>query len=415
MRSYFLTGTLLLFTVFIYAQEVIRLDNKSSDCSGAIDITGLKEVRATAPIGPGRYNEIQSSNKRQYTFKKEHHTVWYKFYVNQECSLSFVITPDNPKDDYDFVLFMGEEVETCRRIRKGELSPIRSNISRPAPGSKGVTGLGPAGNTDYVHEGKGNNWSKPVVLSPGIVYYLVLDNVYDKGSGHRIQLFYNSCQGPVLEQTEPLSVSFNVMQDQTRRLIPAHLVLVDQSKGYPDYDTVYNAKITSMSIPVKPGVMYAYEISAKSYLKKTGFFKLDSFPDNPVKTIDVVLKSVRLGGSFELENLYFEGGRATLIRKSYPALRELLAIMKDNPDLKIEIQGHVNRQDKRGQKYTEEYYNQLSIDRAKAVYDYLKKRGIDESRMKYTGFGYSQMIYPDATTQEQMQKNRRVVIKIISL
>jgi outer membrane protein OmpA-like peptidoglycan-associated protein len=275
--------------------------------------------------------------------------------------------------------------------------------------------LGPKGKTDFVHEGKGNNWSTSVRVQAGEVYYLVLDNVYPKGGGHTIRLDFRNCSGERMAPQKQLSVKFIIMEESSNRLIPAYLKLIDHSKGYPDYDTIYNKRISSATIPVEPGRFYNYEVWAKGYLSKTGYFKLDSFPSEKVKNIEVRLKSVRLGGSFELKNVYFEGGKATVIRQSYPALRELLAIMKDNPELEIEIQGHVNRPVKGGKKHTEEYYNELSIDRAKMVYDYLRKRGIDERRMQYKGFGYSQMIYPHAVTAEQMQKNRRVVIKITKL
>jgi flagellar motor protein MotB len=386
-----------------------------SDCSNALDITGKTIIRATAPVWAGNYNEIQSSSKSLYSFKKEHHTVWYRFRVEQNCLLSFSIIPDNPKDDYDFILYKGVRNITCQRIHKGEIKPIRTNISRPEPESRGVTGLGPKGKTDFVHEGKGNNWSTSVRVQAGEVYYLVLDNVYPKGGGHTIRFDFRNCSGERIAAQKQLSVNFIIMEESSNRLIPAHLVLIEHSKGYPDYDTIYNKRISSATILVEPGRFYNYKVWAKDYLSKSGYFKLDSFPSEKVKNIEVRLKSVRLGGSFELKNVYFEGGKATVIRQSYPALRELLAIMKDNPELEIEIQGHVNRPVKGGKKHTEEYYNELSIDRAKMVYDYLRKRGIDERRMQYKGFGYSQMIYPHAVTAEQMQKNRRVVIKITKL
>jgi outer membrane protein OmpA-like peptidoglycan-associated protein len=415
MRKLFAILIFLSVANILEAQQRIVLDSAMSDCYNALDISGKTEITATAPVWAGKYNEIQSSGKSLYSFKKEHHTVWYRFRVERNCVLSFSIIPDNPKDDYDFILFKGIGAITCRSIHKGELKPIRTNISRPEPASKGVTGLGSKGTTQFVHEGRGNNWSTPVAVQAGEVYYLVLDNVYPKGNGHTIRFDYHDCHGDKFNLQEKLAVNFIVMEEGSDRLIPAYLKLIDYSKGYPNYDTVYNKRISSTVIPVEPGRFYNYEVWAKGYLSKSGYFKLDSFPKEPVKTIELRLKSVKLGGSFELKNVYFEGGKATVIRKSYPALRELLALMKDNPNLEIEIQGHVNRPVKGGNKHTEEYYNQLSIDRAKTVYDYLRKRGIDESRMRYKGFGYSQMVYPQAVTAEQMQKNRRVVIKVVKL
>ena len=48
----------------------------------------------------------------------------------------------------------------------------------------------------------------------------------------------------------------------------------------------------------------------------------------------------------------------------------------------------------------------LSINRAKAVFDYLMEEGVDPSRMTYKGFGATRMIYPDARSEMKMEKNR---------
>ena len=90
--------------------------------------------------------------------------------------------------------------------------------------------------------------------------------------------------------------------------------------------------------------------------------------------------------------------------------------MKRYPGLKIEIQGHVNcpssvdNCDK-----MEETNLQLSIDRAEAVFKYLIKAGINPNRMTFKGFGATKMIYPDARSEDKMEKNRRVEIIVMAV
>lgn len=411
----FIIVTFILASKTLSAQELLQLDNNVADCATAIDITGLNTILASAPIGVGNWNEIQSPKKSLYAFKKEHHTVWYKFKVQQSCQLLFRITPDNPKNDYDFILYKADGEKTCRSIRKGELKPVRTNISRPTEINKGITGLSSNGKSAYVHEGKGNNWSLPLDVLAGEVYYLVLDNVYENGQGHRIDFLYKNCHGIRKDGVKPLSVNINVKDAKTKRLIKGQIIIVDESQGYPNYDTVYNKRGSSLFYAIKPNIYYSYEVRSEEYLYQKGIFRMDSNSRERTRKIDVELIQVKVGESFELQDLYFAGGKATVVRKSYPTLRKLLAIMKDNPGLRIEVQGHVNLPASNKKHYSEEHYNQLSVARAQTVKQYLDQRGIESSRMSVSGFGYSKMIYPKATTPEQMQRNRRVVIKITAL
>jgi outer membrane protein OmpA-like peptidoglycan-associated protein len=62
----------------------------------------------------------------------------------------------------------------------------------------------------------------------------------------------------------------------------------------------------------------------------------------------------------------------------------------------------------------QEHNMQLSVNRAKAVYDYLEDKGIETNRMAYKGFGATKLLFPDARSEDRMKKNRRVEILIIS-
>ena len=55
----------------------------------------------------------------------------------------------------------------------------------------------------------------------------------------------------------------------------------------------------------------------------------------------------------------------------------------------------------------------LSTARAKAVVDYLIKKGISPSRLTYKGYAYSQPVAPNKTAKGRAQ-NRRVEFKVLS-
>jgi outer membrane protein OmpA-like peptidoglycan-associated protein len=125
-------------------------------------------------------------------------------------------------------------------------------------------------------------------------------------------------------------------------------------------------------------------------------------------------KSKKSGVSLVLPNINFIGGRDEFREESYESLRELLNIMKEQSDLKIEIQGHVCCTDGRDGPNILTGKGNLSEDRAKAVFDYLVRNSIAEKRMRYKGFaGMKKLIDPELSESDQ-QKNRRVEIQVLS-
>lgn len=125
-------------------------------------------------------------------------------------------------------------------------------------------------------------------------------------------------------------------------------------------------------------------------------------------------EELEIGNQIVIENIIFHGGTPIFKEESEPALRQLADIMKKYADLKIEIQGHIccqmNGED--GYDITN-HTNTLSVNRAKAVYDFLIRSGINKHRMTYKGFGSAHKRFPDEKTPEEENLNRRVEIMIL--
>ena len=101
---------------------------------------------------------------------------------------------------------------------------------------------------------------------------------------------------------------------------------------------------------------------------------------------------------------FFGLGKAKVTTKYFKNLNQVVDIMKKNPDLKAEVQGHtctigsLNGNQK------------LSEKRAQAVYDYLAKKGVDGSRMSCKGYAYNK---PAASNDSAAGKahNRRTTLQ----
>jgi len=123
----------------------------------------------------------------------------------------------------------------------------------------------------------------------------------------------------------------------------------------------------------------------------------------PDKAVEVTNKAVLI-----LQEVLFYFDKTTIKEQSFPLLDEVIQTLKDNPQLKrLEIQAHT---DERG---NDGYNLKLSKGRAKEVFDYCVKNGIDPKRLTSRGFGETQPVVKGAKTEEDHQRNRRVVFKIL--
>ena len=104
-----------------------------------------------------------------------------------------------------------------------------------------------------------------------------------------------------------------------------------------------------------------------------------------------------------LRGVVFEFDKSVLTRGAKDTLQQAVTIMKDHPEIRVEIQGHTDW-------IGSDKYNQgLSERRANSVKAYLVSQGISESRISTRGFGKSQPIATNDTA-EGRALNRRVMI-----
>lgn len=126
----------------------------------------------------------------------------------------------------------------------------------------------------------------------------------------------------------------------------------------------------------------------------------------------LTLAPARVGEKAILNNLFFVGNEAILLKSSEPELPKVLKFMQINPTLVIEIAGHINHPGMAPEEL-EKWEWALSVNRAKLVHDYLLRNGIPATRMSYKGYGNAEMLFPKGGTPEQQEQNRRVEIRVV--
>lgn len=126
----------------------------------------------------------------------------------------------------------------------------------------------------------------------------------------------------------------------------------------------------------------------------------------PPLTLDLSLQPMEVKKVFVFNNIQFRFDSSTIIEASKPIVDEIAATLINNPDLSVEISGHTCNIG------TAAYNLKLSERRAKAVVNYLVKKGVDSSKLTYKGFGLTKPVADNSTNAGRI-KNRRVEVKVL--
>lgn len=127
---------------------------------------------------------------------------------------------------------------------------------------------------------------------------------------------------------------------------------------------------------------------------------------NLVKELD--RNKIKEGQTIAIPNLYFKADTAAISYDSFEVLNEVYDFMAHHKDVKIEIGGHTNGTP------NHEFCDKLSTDRARAVAEYLVKKGIEADRLTFKGYGKRKPI-ANNLTKSGRKKNQRVEIKITKI
>lgn len=391
---------LLLLSVQLFSQTK-KLDTVYCDCAQAKVITiNSKTIygKTIAPKGYGEIKEISpAKQKTNFAFEKEHNSSWYKLVINLSGELTMHVIPTKADDDYDFMLFKSAKNNFCDSLQKHKINPVRACISRDREELNGKTGLNYKSTHEYVKHGVGPAYCKSLTVKKGEVYYLVLDNVYEKGDGHTIEL----------EIAQPVLFKGTVT-DENNKPIKTDIALTNQ-KG----DTVLIKKTEDdgsydFIAPLTKNQSYNLNFYNDSSFS---FTKSITLADTlKLKALKTVLPKLKKGNKYSIGSINFIGGSVQYLPRAIPCMNNLAKLLKKNKTLRIKIIGHSNGRDMMGEKEIIAF----TKGRANTIKNYLAIQGIDEKRIEIDGKGDYEMLFklPKASIEEQEQ-NRRVEVLVL--
>jgi outer membrane protein OmpA-like peptidoglycan-associated protein len=135
----------------------------------------------------------------------------------------------------------------------------------------------------------------------------------------------------------------------------------------------------------------------------------------PTRLSTTDLGKVSAGQRIILDRIYFYAGEHIVRKESADALEMLYSSLTTHPKVRIKIEGHVCCISPSTVDALDEgtHRLELSINRARAIRDYLVDRGISADRIEYAGYGRKYPIVPIENNEEDADKNRRVEIRVI--
>lgn len=393
-----------ILVVFFLLASFSQLKSQHADCDNPVV---LKDTIFQSPAISGfgdvkEFDGYELENKK--FFESEEHSIWYLITIPADGLFTFDIKTHSITDDWDFLLFEHKTM-FCKRIADKKIAPIRSNLSRSP-----VTGLSKKGMQAFVGAGVNSNYSKPLQVTKGDKYVLVVNNPKQAGKQHTLVLHLPKLKpqkqkvAPKKRTIETMLFKLSIKDAVTKKHVPSSVIISGLKKNTIELDTItnYEAEVIKANHDVN------LTVSAKGYMLTAKELEISKMKST--HSAQVYLERIKAGQKVNLRKIQFYGNRADFLPSARSSLKALLQFMKQNPTVVIEIEGHVNGPGQRNSNR----YKDLSLARANAVKDYLIQNKIEAARLKFKGYGNSQMLFPAPKNEKQQSANRRVEIKIIS-
>lgn len=199
--------------------------------------------------------------------------------------------------------------------------------------------------------------------------------------------------------------------------VPVNGKIVDKFSGEPIVGKIYYESLPygskigvfradEFSFKLENGAEYSVKVEANGYATFYGKAKKEDANNGYV---EMVVEMTPKGGNqlIRLDRLIFALGKDEITSVSHDELDELAAMLTDNGEMIIQLEGHTDFRGNAKQNM------QLSERRVIAVRDYLVKKGIKKKRIKTKAFGGTQPL-SRSNDEESRSKNRRVEVRILS-
>ncbi|HEU5146512.1 MAG TPA: OmpA family protein [Chryseosolibacter sp.] len=357
------------------------------------------------------------------------------FLTNNRRTLIMSVEREDSYGDRDlYVSFMKEDSVWTEPLNLGDVINTAAEESAPFLAaddktlyfsSKGFSGYG--GNDIFASrrlDDTWTNWSDPENLGPEINSPLedLFFNIpasseyayYSRGvSESNTDIF--RVKLPILQSPEPwVIVRGKIVDARSGNPVGAKIVYERLPDGQELGIAQSDPRTGDYEIRLPGGHLYGIRAEAKERISENQNIDLRNVTSDQIVTakdfqLDPIgITAVEENVTLVLNNIFFDFDKSTLKAESFPELNRIVSEMSKRSTMQIQIAGHA---DATG---TEAYNLKLSERRAKAVVQYLIKKGIADNRISVAFFGEQNPVAPN-TTPDGRRRNRRVEFKILKI
>ncbi len=380
----------------------ITLPANSNDCLFAIPLQMDKAFGPTsAPDGAGRIQEVVADKAHPNLFDREHNTVWYKFTVPYNGDLEVAIVQESEWDDYDFLIYKNTGTYFSNQVMLNKVTPVAVNLAgidsaamfnavmkkgkgkdgakkqpEPQPEFTTMSGLKPHigmfadAKDKMLTKQQTGRFIKSIPVHMGEEFYIVLDNSTPNGQGHTIEVSVH------VNAYEPLVLFYD---KKGRRYVDVDLMILERGGKEGERPIVKDEHYKGGKVKFVPGFSYLL------YAKRDGYFSIyREFNSRDLMMHDTIMlfnmERTERGSTFQIKNLDFESGEATLIGNYDSVLTDYAMMFRNHPDVNFLVKGYV-------QSYgvNAEADMLLSLERAKSIKAWFVKNGVDAKRVTTAG------------------------------
>ncbi len=417
-----------------YAQNVFN-EYSNFECSQS------KLIAIPFSVSAKTLNNKPTTAINQIVFyeHRDQFSYWYKLVVTDDRLIECRISPINANDSYVLYIYKYSKDDFCNKVFYGKMKPIKSSDFYK--------------NKNDENEAFELSEIKLKVKKNEAYYFCVL-NTSPSNCGHSMQLIEGKdtmnikaihfpCSDEDIE-LKPIAkkvpqkkiavvphpeqkikldtISVNTREESIKsKKIDADLKIKDELTG--NEIKILPAGKNTYKLAIEKGKSYNVECSAVGYKNFDHSIVISEYINPDSNIFDVFLKPLKAGDNFVMNNIYFYPNTYALRKGSENELTYLLNYLTNNPEVKIELQGYTNG-DNRCKK-NKAYKNKgpewnfsgsakkLSLRRSEAIKKYLVQKGVSKQNINTKGFGGEKMIVLNPKTLDAIEKNIRVEVLIV--
>jgi outer membrane protein OmpA-like peptidoglycan-associated protein len=192
------------------------------------------------------------------------------------------------------------------------------------------------------------------------------------------------------------------------------IILIDETNEDAKLkQTIYTDKNGQYKFKLKMNSDYVVSNSKENYFTQSFILSTKGEKYSKNFVVDFELDEIIIEKPIVLNNIYYDFDKWNIRPDAAKELDKLVKLLNDNPTIHIEMGSHTDS------RAGDRYNLILSEKRAKATVDYLVFRGINQTRLKYKGYGESMLVNRCKNnvhcSEEEHQENRRTEFKVIKI